>query len=85
MEENIDKFNIALDSLKHIYSTYLKNFWSALGSAVLFIGWILTSKEAREFVSSSFLSQIILTMTLLILVIGHARVVFQFYWQSKEN
>ena len=85
MEDNIDKFNIALESFKHIYSTYLQNFWSALGSAVLFMGWILTSKDAREFVSSSILSQIILTMTLLILVIGHARIVFRFYRQSIEK
>ncbi len=85
MANNKSYFNIALESLQHVYSTYLHNFWSTLGAALLFMGWILTSNNAREIIDENLIYLIVITFSGVLLATAHTIIVFYFFKQSQAK
>ena len=79
------RFEIGLESLKHIYATYLDNFWAALGFVLLAIGWFLTSGQARDFLARSSLARSIFTAATVVCGFGHVRIAHYFYQSSQAK
>ncbi|BBO85789.1 hypothetical protein DSCO28_63550 [Desulfosarcina ovata subsp. sediminis] len=83
---NVDKqFDIVLASLQSIYTNYLSNFWTALGSALIVIGWLLTSEKARNYLASDRFAKFAVLFVLFVCAVGHIRIAFLFYNASQEK
>jgi hypothetical protein len=63
--------DIRVEALRDNYNTYRDNTWKfgTLGLAVL--GWLMTSTEARNYLSNSLLVSIAISFTLVLAVISH--------------
>ena len=63
--------DIRIEALKNNYNTYRDNLWkfATLGIAVL--GWLMTSTEARNYLSNSIIVSIGLSSTLILGIISH--------------
>jgi len=75
---------ILIEASKSVQSVYLNNFWTTMGSYLVAFGWLLTSKEAREYLSLNKK----LLMTSIVISIGvfyvHCAVLVSAYYESVE-
>ena len=61
-----DQFELLLATLKEVHTVYRENVMGTLGLILIGVGWVITSKDARYFLSQHRLTR-------------YARVLF-FYW-----
>ncbi|MFA8436929.1 MAG: hypothetical protein ACEPOZ_20670 [Marinifilaceae bacterium] len=67
----IDAFDLLFNGLKHNYDAYFTNVYTTLATIVLAIGWILTSKAAREFLSQNLIIRKVAIMGIVAITIIH--------------
>lgn len=73
---NIEDFNLIFKLLEKNYDTHLNIIWSATSLLLIAIGWILTSKEAREYISQDVIAKITAIFSIVITAISHYILLF---------
>lgn len=81
---DLDVAKALIETAKHVQSVYINNVWTTMGALLVALGWLLTSKEAREHLSNNKeLCIYSIVVTSLIFVI-HAAVLIQASYESYE-
>ena len=79
---NNELFSILIDAAKNNYQSFMHNVWTALGSAMVAIGWILTSEAAREFICNHSPLKWILIGIISVFIIVHVAVI---RWHKRKS
>jgi hypothetical protein len=66
-----ETFNLITNLLEKNYDTHLNIIWSATGLLLAAIGWILTSKEAREYITQDAIAKMIVYITIIVMFVIH--------------
>ena len=75
-------FSILFDATKESYQSFIHTVWTALGAVMVAIGWILTSRDARQFISSNENLKLTLIIIVLIFLVVHISVII---WHKLKS
>ena len=75
-------FSILFDATKENYQSFIHTVWTALGAVMVAIGWILTSRDARQFISSNENLKLTLIIIVLIFLVVHISVII---WHKLKS
>ena len=71
-----------IDAAKQNLQSFMHNVWTALGSVMVAIGWILTSEAARDFILNHSPLKSILICIIFTFIIVHVAVIF---WHKRKS
>ena len=80
----MDMFEKLLEALITNREAYLHNIWATLGFLLLAIGWFLTSKDSRNFLSEHKMVRLSCSGSVGLLFIIHVLVLFNTYRLSAK-
>ena len=80
-DKNIE---FCVEALKENYSAFRDNVWKLAGLGLLAVGWLITEKDARDFLMSIGYWKFFLSWAFLLGGAAHAFINFQIYKRSQE-
>jgi len=80
---NIEAFNLIIKLLEKNYDTHLNIIWATIGLLLATIGWILTSKEAKEYISQDTFVKKITMFSITFMALFHYFLLFKTQFTSN--
>lgn len=77
-------YSVLIDAAKQNYQNFMHNVWTALGSVMVAIGWVLTSVEARKFIINNASVKWILIWIILAFLLVHVAVIIWHRYKSEQ-
>lgn len=74
--------SLTVEALKDNYSVYLANVWATMGFLIIAIGWLITHKDARQFIEANCRVKQALVATVSASAVLHGFVLYDAHCES---